>query len=168
MSEVLAHYSPEDITVLLYGVYPVTGFVAGTFLNISKDVNPYSAARTSDGQVARLYNRDATYTITITLHNTAEANEVLTKLWQIDEITQRGKFPLLIKDQLGSSLLFSTTTWIESVPDMTFSEEITERTWTLRSSQAAINIGGNADASGLIEDLSNTISSAAPIVSGLL
>lgn len=164
----LAHYSPEDITVLVAGILPLTGFVSGTFVNIAKDLQPFSSTRTSDGQVARLYNNDATYTITITLHNTAESNEVLTKLWQIDEITQRGKFPLLIKDQLGSSLFFSTTSWIEGIPDTTYGEDITERTWAIRSSQAVINIGGNASASGLLEDLFNTVVSAAPIIGGII
>lgn len=164
---VLAHYSPEDITVLVAGILPLTGFVSGTFVNIAKDLQPFSSTRTSDGQVARLYNNDQTYTITITLHNTAESNEVLTKLWQIDEITQRGKFPLLIKDQLGSSLFFSTTSWIEGIPDTTYGDDITERTWTIRSSQAVINIGGNASASSLIEDLLNTVASAVPILEGI-
>lgn len=164
----LASYSPEDITVLVAGVLPLTGFVSGNFVNISKDIQPLSSTRTSDGEVARLYNNDQTFTITITLHNTAESNEVLTKLWLLDEITQRGKFPLLIKDQLGSSLFFSATSWIEGIPDTTYGSEITERTWTIRSSQAVINIGGNASASSLIEDLLNTVTAAVPILEGIL
>lgn len=164
----LNSYSPEDVTVLVAGVLPLTGFIAGSFVTIKKDVSPFQAARTSDGQVARLYSNDQTYTVTLTLHNTAESNEVLTKLWLLDEITQRGKFPLLIKDQLGSSLFFSTTSWIEGIPDTTYGSEITERTWTIRSSQAVINIGGNASASSLIEDLLNTVTAAVPILEGIL
>lgn len=168
MSDILAHYSPEDITVLLYGVYPLQGFVAGTFLTISKNMQPYVAQRTTDGQVARLNNRDATYTISLTLHNTADANDVLSNLVKFDEITQKGKFPILIKDQLGSSLFFSTTTWIEGVPDMTFADNITERTWVLRSANASLTVGGNSDASGLLEDLFNVITGSAPALGDLL
>lgn len=167
MSNTLRHYSPEDITVLLFGVVPLTGFISGTFVNISKDLAPFSSARTSDGQVARLYSNDQTYTVTLTLQNTSEGNEILNKLLLIDEITQRGKFPLLIKDQLGSSIFFSTTSWIEGVPDVGYGQDISERTWTIRSSQAVNYIGGNADASTLIEDLLNTVAAAAPILEGL-
>lgn len=167
MSNTLTHYSPEDITVLVAGIIPITGFIAGTFVNISKDLSVYSSARTSDGHVARLYNNDQTYTITLTLQNTSESNELLNKLLLIDEITQRGKFPLLIKDQLGSSLFFSTTSWIEGVPDVTYGQEITERTWTIRSSQAVNTVGGNADASSLIEDVLNTVAASVPILEGL-
>ncbi len=168
MSEILGHYSPEDITVLLYGVYPLQGFVSGSFLTITKNLQPFVAERTTDGQVARLHNKDATYTVTLTLHNTADGNDVLTKLWQVDELLKKGKFPLLIKDELGSSFFFSTTTWVEGIPDIEYSSEITSRTWVLRSAYAVVNIGGNGDPSSLLEDLTNTIFSAAPALADLI
>ena len=164
----LAHYSPEDVTILVAGFIPITGLVQGTFLSINKNLQPFTTQRTSDGQVARLRNNDQTYTITMTLHSASESNEALTRLWQFDEILLKGKFPLLVKDNLGSSLFFSTTTWIESVPNLDFAETITERVWVLRSSQAAINFGGNASASGILEDLFNTVASIAPGYADLL
>ncbi|MNQ65434.1 hypothetical protein D3C85_798880 [compost metagenome] len=127
----------------------------------------FSTARTSDGQVARLYSNDSTYTITITLQNTAESNDILTKLWQVDEISQMGKFPLMIKDQLGTSLFFSTTSWIESVPTMEYSTNISDRVWVIRSSQAVINFGANQERSSAIQDLANIVASSLPILEGL-
>lgn len=164
----LAHYSPEDVTILVAGFIPITGLVSGTFVSINKNLQPFVAQRTTDGQVARLKNNDQTYSVTLTLQSTSESNDVLTKLWQFDELLLKGKFPLLIKDNLGSSLFFSATTWIESVPVLDFSDTITNRMWMLRSSQAGINFGGNANASGMLEDLFNTVASIAPGYSGLL
>lgn len=163
----LASYSPEDVTILVAGFIPISGLIDGTFVTISKDLSPFSTARTSDGQVARLYNCDSSYTITLTLQNTAESNDVLTKMWQIDEISQLGKFPLMIKDQLGTSLFFSTTSWIESVPTMEYSNNITERVWVIRSSQAVINFGANQERSSAIQDLANIVASSLPILEGL-
>lgn len=164
----LAHYSPEDVTILVAGFIPITGLVSGTFLSISKNLQPFTTQRTSDGQVARLRNNDQTYSITLTLHSASESNDVLTRLWLFDEALLKGKFPLLIKDNLGSSLFFSTTTWIEAAPVMDFAETITNRVWTLRSSQAGINFGGNSDASSVLEDLFNTVASIAPGYAELL
>lgn len=164
----LATYSPEDITILLAGIYPLTGYIDGTFISITKDLAPFESARTSDGRVARKHNNDQSYTIILTLQSTSQDNDVLTKLGQIDETFFRGKFPLLVKDQVGSSLFFSTTTWIEGVPTMDFGTEVTPRVWTLRSSQALVNFGGNEEASSAIQDLVNIITSAAPILEGLL
>ena len=164
----LFSYCPEEVNVLVAGFIPLKGFVDGTFINITKDVMPFSSARTADGTVSRLYNNDQTYTIEISLYNGSQDNDVLTKLWQLDEITQRGKFPLLIKDNSGTDLFFSTTTWIEQVPSMTKSASVDTRTWVLRSSQALINYGGNEQVSSLINDLVNLASSALPALEGVL
>ena len=164
----LFSYCPEEVNVLVAGFIPLKGFVDGTFVNITKDVIPFSSARTADGTVSRLYNNDQTYTIEISLYNGSQDNDVLTKLWQLDEITQRGKFPLLIKDNSGTDLFFSTTTWIEQVPSMTKSASVDTRIWVLRSSQALINYGGNEQVSSLINDLVNLASSALPALEGIL
>lgn len=167
-SDVLFNYCPESVVFLLAGFIPVEGFVDGTFIEISKDLIPFTSQRTPDGSVSRLYNNDQTYTITLTIHNGSSSNDVLTKLWQIDEITQRGKFPLFIKDNSGTDLFFSTSTWIEGVPAIVKSNGIDARQWVFRSSQAVINIGGNQDPSSLLQDLINAATSALPAIEGVV
>ena len=156
------NYCPESVNCLIAGIIPVTGFVDGTFISVDKDEMPYSSIRMPDGTVARKKNNSQTYTITITLHNGAETNNLLTKMWQIDELTDRGKFPLLIKDQSGSDLLFSTESWIEGIPSMTKSNAIDSRVWVIKSAYAVINIGGNEEQSDLINDIVNIAASALP------
>lgn len=161
------NYNPDEVHVLAWGI-PLTGMADGTFVNISKDVMPFSAKRTADGTVSRLYNSDQTYTVTLTLHNGSDSNNTLTRLWQLDEITQRGKFPLMVKDLSGSDLFFSTNTWIEQVPEVIKSSSVDTRVWVLRSSFAVINIGGNLDPSDIVEDLLNSALSAFPALQGIL
>ena len=158
----LFSYIPESVNCLIGGIIPVEGFVDGTFISVDKDEMPYSSIRMPDGTVARKKNTSQTYTITITLHNGAETNNLLTKMWQIDELTDRGKFPLLIKDQSGSDLLFSTESWIEGIPSMTKSNAIDSRVWVIKSAYAVINIGGNEEESSLLQDITNIASSALP------
>lgn len=164
----LFSYCPEEVNVLVAGFIPITGFVDGTFINITKDVMPFTSVRTPDGTVSRMYNNDQTYTIEISLYNGSQTNDVLTKLWQVDEITQVGKFPILVKDNSGTDLFFSTTTWIEQTPSMAKSSTVDTRTWILRSSQAVINFGGNENVSSLINDLVNIATSGLPILEGTL
>lgn len=158
----LFSYIPESVNCLIGGIIPVEGFVDGTFISVDKDEMPYSSIRMPDGTVARKKNTSQTYTITITLHNGAETNNLLTKMWQIDELTDRGKFPLLIKDQSGSDLLFSTESWIEGIPSITKSNAIDSRVWVIKSAYAVINIGGNEEQSDLINDIVNIAASALP------
>lgn len=158
----LFNYCPESVNCLIAGLIPIEGFVDGTFITVDKDEMPYSSVRMPDGTVSRKYNNSQTYTITITLHNGAETNNLLTKLWQVDELTQRGKFPLLIKDQSGSDLLFSTESWIEGIPSLTKSNAIDSRVWVIKSAFATINVGGNEEVSSLIQDITNIAISALP------
>lgn len=162
------NYCPDEVNVLIAGIFPVKGFVDGTFVEVTKDVVPFSSHRTSDGVVSRVYNRDQTYTIRLTITSASQSNDVLTKFWQLDEISQKGKFPLIIKDVSGTDLFFSTTTWIEEPPSIVKSQTVDERTWILRSTQAFVNIGGNEEASGIIGDLVNIAISAVPALEGIL
>ena len=163
----LANYSPESVNCLAFGI-PLNGFADGTFINISKDKVSYGSTETTDGQVARIYTNSQTYTISLTFHRGSTSNDILTKLWQLDELSQVGKFPLFIKDLSGTDLFFSTSTWIEGVPNMVQSTNFDTRTWILKSSQAVINIGSNQDASGILQDLINLASGAASIIEGVL
>lgn len=163
----IANYLPDSVNCLAFGI-PISGFADGTFITIGKDKVPFGSTETADGQVARLYTNSQTYTISLTLHRGSPSNDVLTKLWQLDEITQRAKFPLFIKDLSGSDLFFSTNTWIEGIPNMVQSTSFDTRTWVLRSSQAVINIGSNQDASGILQDLFNLATGALPTIEGVL
>jgi hypothetical protein len=162
------NYCPDKIQCLIGGLLPVSGFVDGTFISITKDVMPFTSVKTPDGTMARLYNSDQTYTITLTLHCGSPSNDVLTKFWQLDELTQRGKFSLLIKDPSGSDLFYSATTWIETLPTLSKSASIDNRVWGLKSSSAIINIGSNSDPSSILQDLINLATGALPALEGLI
>lgn len=148
-------YSPQDVQIILGGFYQLNGFVEDSFINIRKDVQPYKTKRSADGSLARTFIRDDTYTIEITLASTSPANDILTKIYQVDSLTQYAKFPLYVKDTLGSSLFMSPTTWIKEIPDLSFSTNISDRVWVFQGSQCTFNIGGNEDPSDALEDLAN-------------
>lgn len=153
----IAVYSPEDVKVFLGGVYEVKGFVDDTFISIERISEVFSHKITSDGTVVRSHKGNMAYQITITLSNASESNDVLNKLMLIDFATQVGKFPLMIKDNQGSSLMFSPSTWVEQQPRVDFGVNVTNREWVLVSNYATINVGGNYSQSGVVEDSLNTI-----------
>lgn len=154
-------YSPVDVAVLLAGFYQVDGFAEGSFISISKDVQPYKTTRTSDGQVARTFIKDDTYTITINLASTSPTNDILTKLYQADTLSQYGKFPMFVKDSSGTSLFLAPTCWVKEVPDLEFSNQVTERTWVIQATQCVPNFGGNEDASAALQDFASVALGAA-------
>lgn len=155
-SNILATYSPEDVTILLGGVVQISGFVDGTFISISKDSPMYTTKESADGTITRTYKKSMLYNVNLILANTSDSNQTLTYTSGLDTLTQMGKFPLIIKDQLGGTLLFSLTSWIENFPDSDFSTGIEGRSWEIKCSQAVFNLGGNGTPSGLGGDILNT------------
>ena len=167
MSNVLAHYSPEDVTVLLGGFHQLSGFAEGTFLTVSKSSPTYITRESADGIVSRTHRNSQVYEISLILHQGSESNQTLTYTARLDELTNMGKFPLLIKDQLGSTMFFSMTSWIEAIPDASFSTDIETREWKIKCSQAVFNLGGNESASSAGEDFLNGALGLAPGLSRL-
>ncbi len=152
----LAHYSPEDVIILVAGSIAVAGMAEGTFISISKEDAPFTTKVSADGVVSRNYTNSQVFNITLTLHSASSSNDLLTKLWKIDEATQRGKFSVFIKDPLGTSLFHSNVGWVSKTPQMEFGDKITNREWTITCTQATINYGGNEDASEVVNDLLST------------
>lgn len=165
MSSILATYSPEDVIISIAGFLPIEGLLEGTFVSISKDVQLFTSKESSDGVVSRVANKSGLYTVSVTLMSTADSNQVLSRLAMLDSSTKILKFPLIIKDTLGSTLLFSTSSWIENMPTTEFSTGVTARTWSIKCAKATLNVGGNESASGLIEDAINTLAGLAPSIS---
>jgi hypothetical protein len=155
MSE-LSHYSPEDVIILVAGAVSIEGVAEGTFVSIAKEDVPFTTKITADGVVSRNYTNSQVYNVTLTLHSASSSNDVLTKLWLIDETTQRGKFSLLIKDPLGTSLFYSDSSWVSKTPQLDFGDKISNREWTLTCTQVDINYGGNGNPELFFQDLLGT------------
>lgn len=163
MARSLALYSPKDVIVLLGGFYKVDGYASDTFINIRKDIKPFDAMKSMDGEQARIYRKDEGYTVELTLAQSSATNNILSAMYNIDIATQMGKFPLLIKDLKGSTTFFAGTAWIEDVPDASFGQELTTRTWVIGTSEAGLNIGGNQENSTAL-DIIGIGSSALPLL----
>jgi len=149
----IRNYSPSDVSVLLAGFYQIDGFVSGSFVTISKDIQPYKTTRTADGTIARTFIKDDSYTITLKIASTSPTNDILTGIVLADSATQYVKFPIFIKDNLGTSLFLAPTCWVKELPNMEFSDGVTDRIWVIQGSQCITNFGGNENASEALRDL---------------
>lgn len=138
-------YSPEDVIILLGGVYAVEGLVEGSFVSIAKETPQYNTTITADGRVSRSSVEDPTHTITINLNSFSDSNLIFTAWVAADELVQSVMFPLLIKDGMGSTLFFSPLCWVESTAEVEFDVGITGREWVLRSAGGKLVTGGNGD-----------------------
>ena len=159
---ILATYSPEDVIVSIAGFLPIEGLTEGTFISVSKDTPYFTTKESSDGVVSRVAHKSGLYTVQLTLMGTSPSNEVLTRMALLDNKTHIAKFPLIIKDTRGSTLLFSTSSWIESNPTTDYSIAVDNRIWSIKCAKAVLTVGGNTEQSDLMDDAIATISGLLP------
>lgn len=156
-------YSPADVIFSIAGIHTVTGYADGTFIRISKNAKPFEQQRAMDGTLERMYHYDDGYTIELTLAQSSSSNNVLSVLNNIDILSRKMKFPLMIKDTYGQTSFFAATAWIEKIPDVVFGTTLEPRVWTLQATDAILTVGGNGDTSAL-EDAVLSASAFLPVL----
>ena len=103
-------YDPKQVIVTIGGV-PMSGFSDGTFLEIDRNEPTWNTVVGADGLVTRGKTNNFSGTLTLTLKQSSPSNDVLSGFMAVDEATNRGVFPLLVKDLAGNSIYFSAQAW---------------------------------------------------------
>ena len=160
--EILATYSPEDVTVILSNgsfTHIMNGFTEGSFLTVTRLVDHATLQNGGDGSNARVVRAVKNCDVTSTLMATSESNDVLSQLLINDEATRDGSacFTLTIKDNTGRTVMSSPQAFIGTNPDIDFGIEVTDRAWVLKAVHLEIHSGGNGklspDAAQTLSDL---------------
>jgi hypothetical protein len=135
-------YDPKQILILIAGV-PISGLADGTFVSIERQEDAFTAVSGADGQVARVKSNNAIGTLTLTIMQTSQSNQLLSGLALADQRNNAGTFPVLIKDNEGTTLIFSAEGWVQRMPTVEYSKDISNREWIITLSELTYNIGGN-------------------------
>ena len=96
-------YSPKDV-ILTIGGYQLTGWQS---VNISRSVKGFNVIRGIRGKNTRVPNVDTSATITISLLQTAQGNEVLSRIHELDLDAGTARIALMLKDRSGRSVFLS-------------------------------------------------------------
>lgn len=144
MPDAVRTYNPARVTVIVHG-FNVTGFADGTFVNIVQVADGITSQVGADGEIARAINVDRRCTVTITLQQTSEANDFLSRLYDADILTCGGKMgPIMVQDLCGSTLFAASVSWVVKYADVEFSKEISTRAWSLQTgAPSSFLVGGN-------------------------
>lgn len=147
-SEVLASYSPEDMTIVLANSqfsHVITGYADGTFVSITREVPASTLYTGSDLSNARVVRANKASSITLSLHQASSSTDVLSQLLANDEETrdETWLFSVTIKDNIGRSLFYSPQAFIGNSPDATYSTSIENRDWMIQCVSLTNMQGGN-------------------------
>lgn len=136
-------YDASQVQVIL-GAVPLVGAADGQFCNVTWDEDDYGKTTGADGEVSRHRMNNDSSTVTLTLLQTSDTNDLLMGYALADRTNNSGVFSLMIKDMNGRSLFVTDSAWVQRKPDMTFSKETETREWTIATGRATVFIGGNA------------------------
>ena len=137
-------YDPKQVIITIGGV-PMSGFSEGTFLEIDRDEPTWVKVVGADGLVTRGKTNNFSGTLTLTLKQSSPSNDVLSGFMALDEATNSGVVPVLVKDLSGNSIYFSASAWVTQYANSTFGKDISDRQWVLSLSQADVFVGSNSE-----------------------
>lgn len=135
-------YDPEKVIVTI-GDNIITGFTAGDFITAKYDDDRYFKIIGVDGEVGRIRNPSNSGTVEITLMASSEANQWFSANGIAEKYGINKPFNLGIRDLSGKTVLFSEKSWIKSYNDISFSDEISDRVWTIDCADLMMVIGGS-------------------------
>lgn len=138
-------YNADEITVVFGPVIISSGFADGTFVEIEQESDDFTDVVGAAGEVTRNKTSDRRATVTLTLMQTADANDALSVINNLDRNTDgaAGVNPLVIRDRNGRALYEAEQAWIQAPPTATFDREATERAWVIRCANLVRFDGGN-------------------------
>ena len=146
----LGNYSPEDVTMMIsndiFGTHTISGMADGTFISYERSVDRATLYVGSDLTSARVLRRNKSGTVSLTLHQSAESNDVLSMIALRDEEAHDNSylFSVTIKDLSGRSVFFAPEAFIGNDPTTSYSTDLETRDWTITVTSVERHTGGNA------------------------
>ena len=139
-------YDPANVIVSIGGT-PMSGYADGTFINVSRDENAFTKVTGADGEVGRSKSNNRSGSLTLTLMQTSMSNDILSAIALLDEVSNAGVVPVLVKEIGTDTILMAGEGWIQKMPSYEASKEIGNREWILDLATLGMFEGGNPYAS---------------------
>jgi len=135
-------FDPKNVTIVAGG-HIVGGYADGTFVTAERNRDAFSLTVGADGEGARAKSNDKSGRITLTLLQSSASNDVLSGYATAEEfVGGGGQFPIIIKDNSGTTLVEAATAWIVKKPAVEFGNEISDREWIIESDDLDLLVGG--------------------------
>ena len=135
-------YNPKEVAVIVAGRI-IGGFADGTFVGVERNNDSWTLSVGADGEGTRSKSSDRSGRFTITLNQSSESNEYLSELEIADDLSGTGTFPVLIKDNSGTSIYEAETAWIVKPAGAPFGKESDNREWIIETDYLRVFTGKN-------------------------
>lgn len=141
----LKTYDPQEVAMSLAGIQ-IQGLAEDEFVTVEYDSDSFVDVVGVDGiDVSRSKTGDRRTTVTIKVMQTADVNDLLGSLLELDENTSGGAGvgAFYMKDGSGRTVLEGPQAWIMRPPDLAFGKQAGPREWKIRIARRKLKMGGN-------------------------
>jgi len=136
-------YDPAKVVLNVAGVN-LEDLADGTFVSVERTSETFVKSTGSDGITTRIKQNDKSGSITFTLQQSSPSNGVLSSIMVLDESTGDGVVPVMVKDNLGYTVIVSAMAWIRKPPTVAYAKENQTREWVFDCANLDIVVGGAA------------------------
>lgn len=148
-SILLSTYSPQDVTVVISqgaASHVVSGMAEDGFISIERNSETFEMYTGADDTNTRIYKPNTSCTVTISLQQTSNSNDVLSTLYELDRASRNtsGLFAITVKDNSGRSVFSAPQAYIATVPNAEFGISMNTRDWVIHCPRPDYYLGGNA------------------------
>jgi hypothetical protein len=134
-------FDPNQLAVIV-GTHVATGFAEGTMLSIEMDEQRYNTEVDANGNSIRFKLNNNNATLTLILNQGSPTNDVLSVFENLDRQADGGTFPIMIKDNRGSTLINSLGAYVEKTPVVSFGTTGNNREWVIKATNVGFFVGG--------------------------
>ena len=134
-------YDPTQVGVIV-GTSPINGFSEDSIITIEMEDPQYVVSTDISGAPTRFKVNKSIAKVTIKLTQMSPSNDLLSSYVELDRVSNAGVFPLMIKDNNGTSLFTSTAAYVDQVPSMEYASETKDREWVIKATNVTKFIGG--------------------------
>ncbi len=142
MADPIRTYSAADL-LIIFGEDRITGFGPDDFCEVTRNEPTWVMQIGADGVATRAKSSNKSGSIKMTIAQASPANDILSAIAKIDELTGDGIKPLLVKDNLGTSLHSAQTAFLEKPADATYGREAGTREWVFMTGDLNHKPGSN-------------------------
>jgi hypothetical protein len=134
-------YDPGQI-IFNVGGRDVSGYAAGTFVEVERNKDGFTLVVGSDGENTRVKSQDRSGTFKCTLQQSSPLNDYFSSLATQDELSSNAVVPILLKDANGTTIAQAKQGWVKKKASSSFADAVENREWTFETGNLSYEVGG--------------------------
>ena len=138
----LKTYDAKQVSIIVGGAI-ISGYADGSFVRVERNADQFSLVMGADGEATRSKSNNKSGRFTFTLQQSSDSNAILAGFAALDELSNNGIIPVLVKDNSGNSLHTAAQAWCVKYPSSEYAKESGTKEWVFETDELITFPAGN-------------------------